>query len=175
MRMNISVPDDLRKRMDRVSKKNDVNWSAIACRAFADQCLTLESRQKEIPDMADVLSRLRGLDQAEKTETEIAGFAAGAEWAKATATPKQLRRLAKARDRVYDWSFHVEGGAYTSYERFYFIVEPESDEDRHAAESFWEEALGDEEVKKWEGEQNDFVHGFTLGAMSIWEQVEGKL
>jgi hypothetical protein len=34
MRMNIYVPDALRARMDRMSKKSKVSWSAIACRAF---------------------------------------------------------------------------------------------------------------------------------------------
>jgi len=45
MRMNISVPDGLRKRMDKL--KQDVNWSALACGAFESHLAEVAAREKE--------------------------------------------------------------------------------------------------------------------------------
>jgi len=41
-RTNISIPADLKRRMDKVSE--GVNWSALACRAFEDKVAEMETR-----------------------------------------------------------------------------------------------------------------------------------
>ena len=41
VRMNISIPTRLKRRMDKV--KVDVNWSATACRAFEDAIAEIET------------------------------------------------------------------------------------------------------------------------------------
>ena len=55
-RTTISVPLELKKRMDKV--KEDVNWSALACRAF-EQKLAEVASKKENKTMNDVITRLR--------------------------------------------------------------------------------------------------------------------
>ena len=52
----ISVPRDLKARMDKVSAS--VNWSQVAAQAFEAKLLELESK-KEVSGMDDVIARLR--------------------------------------------------------------------------------------------------------------------
>ena len=89
-RTTISVPGDLKARMDRV--KEPVNWSALACRAFEAKLAEIAAR-KENKTMIDVVERLRDSLRNQQGESFNEGYETGRKWAENTATAVQLDRL----------------------------------------------------------------------------------
>jgi hypothetical protein len=75
--MNISVPDDLRKRMDGVS---GVKWSQVAAKAFE---LEVNSRTmgKDNDDMTAAIKRLNASRQKVEQAVRASGLGNGKEWA----------------------------------------------------------------------------------------------
>jgi hypothetical protein len=100
-RTNISLPRDLKARMDAV--KEPVNWSAIACTAFERKLAEINAR-KEDATMVDVITRLQAAEGEDRDVARQEGRRAGERWARKLARPKQLRRLANI----------LEGGPFTS-------------------------------------------------------------
>ncbi len=168
MRMTISVPDPLKERMTALKQKP--NWSALACRAFTAHLAQVEGK-KEKRDMDAVIARLRDsrLESAEATQAD--GFSAGQTWASGLATADQLQRLAEARDPVHGWYVGVGSSAYGAGEQVYFLIEPEDDGDRSAAEEFWKNALDGDDMP----DDDSFVQGFAEGACAIWYEVSDQL
>src|SRR5438477_10267197 len=89
-RTTISLPGNLKARMDRV--KEPVNWSALACRAFEGKLAEIASR-KECKAMTDVVERLRVSLRNEQGKSFNEGFGAGRKWAENLATAAQLKQL----------------------------------------------------------------------------------
>lgn len=178
IRTTISVAADLKRRMDKV--KEPVNWSALACRAF-EQKLGEIAAKKEKKTMDDVIQRLRASRQQFDDRDYSKGLEAGKEWAKSDAEAVELQRLAKlretidadARDSWQDW-FETGGSrsAWGAWERFVFLIRPETDGDRSACGEFWEEVLGDD-VHMAGGAA--WLRGFADGALEIWWEVERQL
>lgn len=93
MRMNISLPDGLRQRMQPFDDR--ANWSAIAAAAFqreVDRLAALNS----IED--DVKRRLRQTEMEDAENVEETAKAAGREWARRHARMVHLRRLREAEE-----------------------------------------------------------------------------
>src|SRR5262249_17454354 len=61
VRMNISVPRDLKACMDEV---DSVNWSAVASQAFRAKLRALESR-RGVRSLDDVIARLRAAEEVD--------------------------------------------------------------------------------------------------------------
>jgi hypothetical protein len=162
--MNISIPRDLKARMDAV--KQSVNWSQTAAHAFEAKLLEIESR-KEVGKMDDVIKRLKAAAELEQNEELQAGVAAGQEWAKTTATPKQLERLSvsEAQEPVICGLPNHQGWPGV----IHYVITKGRDEN---PEDFWENALGDDANQLYE---EDFARGFVAGALEIWDQVKHKL
>ena len=100
VRMNISVPRDLKARMDAATAyllPGSVNWSAVASAAFEAKLLELASK-KEVRGVKDVIARLRAADELDRNEDYRAGRAAGERWAEQKATAQQLRSLRRSVD-----------------------------------------------------------------------------
>lgn len=91
MRMNISIPDELRERMKPFD--DNANWSAVAAEAFAVE-VRRKQRLAEIDD--PVKRRLELTELQDAASFEDMGHAAGVAWAKFTARKVHLRRLADA-------------------------------------------------------------------------------
>ena len=172
-RTTISISGELKKRMDAAGE--DVNWSAVASRAFEAELFEIAAK-KGRPPMADVVQRLKAsMEQAEERQYHE-GKEVGRGWAESDAEADELIRL----ERIYnrsgtDWSRLFDTGqgvAYGASERVYFWIDPDNDGDRHAAASFWEGALGDD-VKK--AQDDSFVRGFCEGALELWDEVKGQL
>jgi len=168
VRMNISVPDDLKVRMDSAPQ---TNWSAIASRAFADHLTAIAARnRKRALNMQETIERLRASKSQHTAAEKSRGYDAGVLWAKDGAEAANLERLAGSRDPVHDWYFGIGSSAYSSAEQFFFIIEPEEEGERGAAQEFWE---------LWAGENvpvdDDYVHGFAEGACDVWAEVADKL
>jgi hypothetical protein len=170
-RTTITVPLNLKKRMDAV--KEDVNWSALACRAFEAKLGEIASR-KAGKDMKDVVERLRASKRSGEAQSYKEGEVAGREWAKQEAEAGDLERLDRVRaERGLDWGklFHDPGTfALPATQWVYFHMYPENRGDRSAVKEFWESALGDER------EVDDlFVKGFCDGALEVWAEVRDQL
>ncbi|MDR3638687.1 MAG: hypothetical protein P4L84_33080 [Isosphaeraceae bacterium] len=96
-----------------------------------------------------------------------------------TAAP-ELERLEALRGRLradeWDWQFTTsDSGAYGAGENLYFVICPDNDGDRQAAEEFWQVGAGDgargEELMSNDG----YVKGFAEGALSVWGEVKSEL
>lgn len=172
MRMNISVPDDLRTRMDRCE---GVNWSALACRAFSEAVIRQEAerqRKKGKPHMKTVIERLRLSQQQQAERAASKGEIAGYEWAQKDAEAEHLRRLEMLCCGSQDWSFGngSENSNYSAAQLFYFIIEPDDNKDREAAREFWANT-GHETA----AEDPEYVDAFARGAFKLWEEVKSEL
>jgi hypothetical protein len=175
VRTTISVPRDLKARMDKVEAS--VNWSGVACSAFQAKLLELKSK-KEVKSMDDVVARLKAAAELEEKEEYQAGHEAGKRWAKEEATPKQLRRIddhIEEADRAewwwYDSSMNWKA-PFGPRDYFVFAVWPDRKDDRSAADDFFEQALGADAHR---AKDDDFLHGFGDGAAEVWGQVCNKL
>lgn len=89
MRMNISVPDELREKMKPFD--DATNWSNVAVQAFQKK-VDLCARLAAIDDV--VKRRLIATDAEDDDDVQAMGQCAGEAWAKEAARMIQLRRLA---------------------------------------------------------------------------------
>lgn len=173
-RLNISVPQNLKKRMDKV--RDPVNWSALACEAFERKLGEIASR-KETKKMTDVIQRLRASRMKGDSESKRLGREAGQYWAKDRAEAHELERLKRFCERgeieyggVLDW-LAVGNSAFPPGEVLFYAIFPEHDKDRDYSLEFWEKYSDGEDVAV----DASFVAGFAEGAVAIWEQVESEL
>jgi hypothetical protein len=177
VRTNISLPRELKARMDAV--KSPVNWSAVAAQAFEAKLLELEST-KEVSSMDDVIARLKAAAELEDKQEYQRGFALGQGWAKQEATPKQLRRLEEYVNSFndLDW-FDVDSpgwnAPYGATGYFALAVMGLSPEEAQGAEEeqFWQKAIGFPTDRLLA--DADFFRGFGEGALAVWDLVQDKL
>lgn len=176
MRMNISVPDTLKQRMDSLPDEHKPNWSALAVRAFENYLAELATKRKA-DDMESVIDRLRASAREEDDQDTKAGRDAGQRWAKQSAEAVELRRLETAIDPQLEggWGFvDSEYSAYHSAEAFVFIIDPDNEGVRGVVGLFWQGQV-DEEKYALEYPSSAFVQGFAEGAMEVWQQVKESL
>jgi uncharacterized protein YukE len=76
--MNISVPDKLKERMDKLKGSASVNWSRVAAHAFD---LEVRSRTLEVTEMAEAIERLRAKREQYEQKVRADGVEAGKTWA----------------------------------------------------------------------------------------------
>jgi hypothetical protein len=170
-RSNISIPDDLKRRMDQVEGER-VNWSALACQAFESRLAEIITKQGA-KDMEEVVARLRASRMKTSSKLKTAGHEAGVEWAKTSAEAEELRRIEGLCSS--DWAEWLAGPFNMSYgveECFVFAVQPENDGSRSAVDDFWGQAAP--EITRPEINE-DFIDGFTNGAMEVWYAVKDRL
>ena len=102
----VSVPRALKDRIGKV--KEDVNWSALACRAFENKLAEITTKkrrklmatgmsQKERREVADRLGKTRGV---QNTAHYKYGWSSGLKWAQTKAEAYQLQRLS---ERAWNW------------------------------------------------------------------------
>jgi hypothetical protein len=173
VRTTISVPRDLKRRMEKV--KEPVNWSAVACRAFEDKLGEIATK-KEKKTMEDVIERLRASKRQSDSDDHQWGRECGESWVKDSADARDLERLEALFERSLpgDWqSFfdsRFESTAHTTAERFYFEIVPGANGDSASAADFWETIAGED------SDLNDeFVRGVAEGALDIWRKIKNQL
>ena len=171
-RTTISIPDDLKRRMDRV--KEPVNWSAIAAEAFELKLGEIARKQKE-KTMDTVIARLRASKIQGASAFQKEGHVIGIGWAKEHAEFDELQRLARLDADEFFGSDWGGDGAYAAAEVLVFKIAGTDDYDRSAATDFWESLLGDDADAETRLASLDFLRGFVEGAVELFEQVEGEL
>jgi hypothetical protein len=175
-RTTISVPLDLKERMDAVTEQ--VNWSTVACRAFEQELAEIASRKEE-KTMDDVVQRLRAAAMLEAKEEYRHGVEKGRAWVNKSAAPRQLRRLQELDDhpvesvrtflqaRSHDRRREIAHGLYK------LLNSQEQGARKGDVEAFWREVLGNEGARQIE--DFDFALGFCHGALGVWDKVKCKL
>ncbi|HEY5789574.1 MAG TPA: hypothetical protein VIX81_03055 [Gammaproteobacteria bacterium] len=179
-RTTISLPDDLKRRMEAVEER--VNWSAVATEAFAAKLHEL-GRQRRDLQLEEVIERLRQTRDREAPSEYRQGYAAGREWAMRHASYAELGRL----KRLYDWweyepeydlDWFIDNVGQDTrwsapqYIAFEILALPESERAAEVAEAFWHAALAG--AAPPEG-RSDFLEGFVKGAVELYAEVAGAL
>ena len=168
-RMNISVPDKLKRRMDKA--KEPVNWSAIASAAFEVKLGEIAQR-KANKKMADVIQRLRASKVKAGSDAAARGFKDGRQWATHSAEAPHLQRLDEWQAARSEGQGIPIEDAYGPGEHLYFAIEPDQHGDRRAACDFWEGVVGDN--ISGSGDE-DYVNAFVEGALELWGEVVGEI
>lgn len=175
-RTTISISAELKARMDAVTEQ--VNWSAVAARAFEARLREIEARSKRSMSRNEVIRRMKAVKEVAGSEEREEGKAAGRIWAEGIATPKQLQRLqALAEDpRGIEGTivlFYNSTRRNPAWGLYQCLQGQHRDFDRAEVEEFWESALGIEDKDRIEDE--DFACGFVEGALEIWQDVKDEL
>jgi hypothetical protein len=174
-RTTISIPSELKERMDAI--KDQVNWSAVAARAFQAELDWINRRSKRTMNKEDIVKRMKAEAEEDSKEEYQEGYEMGKDWAQEYAKPRELRALDNlSRNSGCDLSVtlavYVNGMnhsiAWGLWQAIY-KQEPNHDEVRR----FWEEALGDDNADRIEDQ--DFARGFCEGALAIWEEVKDEV
>lgn len=167
VRTTISLPDELKARMDALDMQ--VNWSAEAAKCF-EKLLGAVAAKKQEKSMNDVIARLKASKIESEDEDSRLLYNAGRQWAESTASYPELRRAARMHEDDERW-----GGRYDAYGAPVYIACEimDVDADRNEGEAFWENAgvkLLDEYY-----EDDNLIRKFLEGAASVWHEVESKL
>ena len=155
-RMSISLPDNLKARMDEAG---DQNWSALAQRAFDDEIQRLEWRRKQLEEinMDEVVERLRESKSSWLKRGREIGFEEGVSWAKAQATYAELKTVAE-----FDLDPDGTGLGFALASQLFGGPD---EAEWYQVEDWWDKNIPDDAR----------VIGFQEGAASIWEQVKDSI
>ena len=204
VRTNISLPRELKARMDKVQ---GVNWSAVASEAFERKLLELASK-KEAKGMDEVIARWKAAAQLEANRDYQEGRELGEKWAKDKATPRQLRRLQALVDNpkwtLTEWLNYVAADGMTVELMNQLADNPEiapklaevgalpysgAMQTGIGRALYWclfPDRVADHheieafwlsalDTRQHAIEMHDFARGFVEGAIGVWEKGRGKL
>jgi hypothetical protein len=169
-RMTITVPFELRARIEAVDQ--DINWSAVAARAFQDKLAEIAAK-KVRKEMSDVIQRLRASKRRAEDEESQQGYEDGRQWAEDRAEAEQLERLDDL-VRGSDWDRFFDGdSAYSWGDHLVWVMDADEHGGRYRTKEFWETVAGDNDYKLSSNEA--YIRGFADGALSVWDAVKDKL
>jgi hypothetical protein len=146
----------------------NVNWSAIAARAFQGEVARLNTEKDDVR-LEDVVARLRATADGSRSELFERGRLQGKIWAQRQATVTQLRRLhAKYRE--------VKSTTSANYENWLSAI----DSQRSPFDVYFEiVGLEKRTYRNPEAEalksSSEYVHGLAAGALHVWKQVAPRL
>jgi hypothetical protein len=169
-RTTISIPDNLKKRMDKV--REPVNWSAIAANAFELKLGEIARKQQE-KTVEAVVQRLRASKLQSLSRIEAEGREVGIEWAKKYAEWNELERVAQINSDEWFSGPPNAPFCWADYLAFEIQGTNRDELDRSISEDFWYRSLGDSRDKRLDSEE--FLGGFVAGAVEVFEEVENKL
>ena len=159
--MNISIPDELKARMDGA----DVNWSAVAAAGFDKRLREIE--KTEVNQMDEkVINRLRESKAEYEKEMTEWGKELGQRWAESRAEYSDFVTLERA---VEDY---MKGpGTYALFQDDRLESAMSSDE----RGSFWHDNVGLNDIEMGFVESRDFVEAFVESALSVYHEVDKVL
>lgn len=182
VRMNISVPAELKRDMDKAD--DSVNWSGVAAQAFREKLAELQST-KEATTMDDVIARMKAAAELENNKAHKFGLEAGKKWAKSTAKPRELRRLERT---VYgnipyatwdDPSGFIGSSSGTDDPAARMVCATIFDNDAtyDDADEFFTATIGDYSESVMADTEDGLwcLQGFVEGTLEVWDAVKAKL
>lgn len=174
-RTTISVPADLKARMDRVNEP--VNWSALACAAFEKKLAEIAAG-KEKSTMNDVVERLRASIRSEEGEQFKLGYETGTKWAEHQATAAQLARLeafqvqTKAKSQAEWQNWFRLSHSHKPWAEIVRVIAGDQNLRTLNVQKFWVSVAGE---KNQLPNAEDFLRGFAEGAVDLWVRVQEQL
>jgi hypothetical protein len=157
-KVNLYVPDDLKALMDDAG--GDVNWSAIAQRAFRE-AISTHHIPRDRSNMGHVIERLRASKGRFEDRQLAAGKKAGTKWAEAQAEYFELVGVASFDPDVHDGELNCD-----TLQR---LIDPDGETDRREWAEFWETLYG-------RGRPSEaFIRGFIDGATEVYDAVADEL
>lgn len=125
----------------------------------------------------DSVQRLRESKLEADAEDFAAGSEAGKDWAKNTATHRELKRLGAARDRLGDdwkslFTDDDDHSGHTAAEKLAFEIIPKADHDSDGAKDFWACVIGEDTDGP---EEPEWLRGFATAALKSWAEDKAKL
>ena len=175
VRTTISLPDDLKARMDEVQEP--INWSAEAAKCF-EKLLGGIAARKQVKDLNDVIARLRASKLTSEDENYEIARNAGVYWAQHLASFPELDRAAEFdTDKIGgQWRAPWCGCDWVVFSLLDLDTEEISnDELQEQSDRFWEQVGfngGSGEVDRM---GDNFLFGFLEGASKVWVDVIDKL
>jgi hypothetical protein len=149
-RINLSIPDELKERMDKFP---DINWSRAAQDSFETQINIHELKEKNMTTEAG-LARLRASKKTNTEREEAEGIATGKAWAIDQADYDELRRVAALSESDTEENAISLATAIMGDEQSW----------RDAAECM-ESLFGAKEPS------DDLIAGFIQGAAEVFDEV----
>lgn len=178
VRVSITVPADVKKKMDRVGR--EVNWSAVATQAFivklGEIAKTLEKKS-----MADVIDRLRGSKLQGNSQAYRNGLRMGEEWAKHSADVAELKSI----ESLYsEWDNELGSAGWDGRFREDFPWNDRGltgavfdylygNDDTLEERTFWQIIFGDDHDRYTNNPQA--IKGMLDGALRVWRTVQNEL
>ncbi len=149
-RMNISIPDQLKDKMDAIGS---VNWSALAAEVFERQ--VRKSRKVDAMNIEQVYERLEASYEESEVAVQEEGYMAGVSWASKTAEAMELEwiggNIENAGSDLYEWRFSI--GPFREIDQ----------------KDFWGLKRGERKPT------HKFVLAFVEGACEVWEKVRAYM
>ena len=165
VRTTISIPEDLKKRMDAC--RVEMNWSEIAAEAF-EQKLGDVAANKQKKTMQDVIQRLKASRKRSEAEESKQGLKLGRKWAETAAEWDELERLDEAEGEENHSDLFNE--PHRGGPSFFCSTKDGSDHlDEKDLQGFW---------RTWGGiakPSHDFVNAFWDGAVQVYREVRDKV
>ena len=158
-RMNISLPDELKIRMDAVAEP--VNWSGVAAHAYERHLDDLKTAHQE-KSMAEVVERLRASRgaMAQDHDRYGEGLIDGMRWARESAEWMSLERLDGVCGDATASEWELRDDLLGRSQAALSETEPEV---------FWVTHAGEKNPPP------RFVHGFCDGALTVFEEVKKRI
>lgn len=174
VRTTISLPDELKARMDALNEP--VNWSAEAAKCFEKLLGEIASRKQE-KDLSDIIARLRATKMESEEKASKIAHDAGVYWATHHATYQELERAVNYdRSVIGDCQWN---GPYRGCDWIAFILlGVEDDEDRlsfELSDEFWQLAGIKGGADAVDEMGDGFLYDFFEGAEEIWDKVADKI
>jgi hypothetical protein len=169
--MTITVPADLKARMDDAGA--EINWSAVASRAFEERLTEIASSRKE-KTMNEVVQRLRGSLKTEENRSFQMGRNDGRRWAEDLAEVHHLwtlENLSKKLPEKKDWEDALKKHKW-NFDWLWWEFDPQF-RNHPALKKFEDQfrmADDDRAINL-----PSYVHGFVEGGLSLWREVKDKL
>ncbi|MCZ7646223.1 MAG: hypothetical protein M5U26_13230 [Planctomycetota bacterium] len=119
--------------------------------------------------MLDVSARLRAAK--EKAEKVKEAHEHGRRWAKKFAEKSELQELEAVFANPMNYYIDLPNVAYSPGENFFFLISPEKDGDREAADEFWNGVIPDAHHL---ADGAAWVNAFIKGALEAWEEMKDR-
>lgn len=120
--------------------------------------------------MLDVSARLRAAAQKAKEVSDA--YELGRRWARKYAERSVLQELDAVFGNTTNFYIDLPNTAYSPGEKFFFVISPERNGDREAAEEFWNGVIP--EAKRLSAGAA-WMNSFVGGALEVWAEVKDQI
>ena len=183
-RVNISVPDDLYKRLEEV--RDFLNISAVCQEALSRELARREHPPEDVEVTDELIQRLRTEKEDYERESREKGLQIGTEWAKRAKFP-QLRQWGEYKPRSPERLASLDTPPYETVEWLYELGENvggtrsveqllQSNPELKPAKVVWGHPNDPMQIFWFQfGDKRSFNEGFLEAVKRFWEQVKERI